>query len=313
MSEALDIREQQLRDELRRLSSDAPDERATTSFSGRLVRAQMERRAADVRAELDDLLDRRFVIRLINTRNAHSIDTNLLAQLLSRFQSAIHHVGWALRAGPGVEGEPPATITARTATQVLALAPGSFEIVLRGAALEMSTDEGSENELDSLLDTSLSQVLALAKAAAEDEFPDSLEQLTQELGARPTRRLSLWFKKLAENSLTADLIPAGHPENATTLTPAQSRALSEWLAHVQDSVERITVTGVLRVADDVRGRFGIEDAAGHLYEGKAAPELVQHKEIGAEYIAEVQTTVTVGQHTGARTERYQLVSLNAVT
>ena len=55
MSSDTDLREQQLRSELRRLR----DEPA----SDRLVQAQMQRRANDLREELEGLVDRRLVVR----------------------------------------------------------------------------------------------------------------------------------------------------------------------------------------------------------------------------------------------------------
>lgn len=310
MSEETDLREVQLRDELRRLEAMDLNEEAASTFTGQLVQAQTDRRLSDIRQELNALRDRHLEVRLVDPRDGHAVDTGLLGQILRRFQSSLDYIGWALRAGPGIEGDPPTFITRRTSTEVLALPTGSFKIVLRGTTLELDymSDE-TRDELSSLLEESLGRILALARAGEMDEFPDSLEELTHELGAQPTRRLSLWFKKLADNSLTTSLTPAADPRQTVTVTPPQARAISEWLAHVQDTVENITVRGVLRIADEVRGRFGIEDAAERLYEGKAAPELVQHKQIGAEYVASVQVTVRYSDHTGARRETYTLLSL----
>jgi hypothetical protein len=314
MTDHLDLRESQLRSQIEqqeRILQALPDDE---TFSTSVVRNQTVALVQDLRAELEELRDERLVVRLRDeTRDRLAIDTALLGQILTRFQSALTYIGWALFSGPGIEGNPPATLARRTSTEVVAFAPGSFKIAMRKAHLQLpfATAPASDGT-SQLLEQSVETLFALLSAAAEGEYPEELEELAEQLGAEPARRLALLFKKLAAKALTTEVTWSLAPDRHTIVRPNQARMLASWLESVEERLGEVVIRGVLRSADDVRGRFGLQDEDEALYEGKAAPELLLHKEIGASYNARIQVAKSVGERTKVERQRFVLLSLDRV-
>src|SRR5215207_8529448 len=129
-------REEQLREEIsehRRFLASLPDD---DDFVSGIVRDQTERRIRFLSEELEAVTSKLLDLRFDDRLHSRAIQTSLLSNLLSRFQTALTYTGWALEAGPGIRGTPPSRIDRSTETEVLALAPGSFLVRIRKASLE---------------------------------------------------------------------------------------------------------------------------------------------------------------------------------
>jgi hypothetical protein len=295
------VREGQLREEIsqheRFLSTLDEDD----DFITQMTREQTEERIRFLNEELKAVTDKLLDLRFDDELHRTSMPTGLLAQLLSRFQSALTYTGWALEVGPGIKGEPPVGIDRSTETEVVALAAGSFLVRIRKSSLELDS---------SLLDNAVQAVLELADAGARDALNAELEERAQLLGREPSRRLALFFRKLQENSLTINFNWKGFPEREIEVDPVHAGNLGMWLEEVQQSIRELTVRGILKVADTLRSRFAIVDEAGRTYEGRAEPRHLAHVVIEAEYVADLQITTSVSDRTGASTDRITLLSLS---
>lgn len=257
------------------------------------------------RADPGALNEERLVLRFGVGSPEHALPTATLGLLLTRFQKALTYTGWALLSGPGIDGDPPARIERSTSTQVLALAPGSFEVPLSPQTLELPT----ESEGQDVLDKAISVVLDLAKAASTDTFGDEVEARAEELGRQPSRRLSLWFKKLAEHDLDTAFEWSSRPDLGVRVTSEQAGALSRWLSDVQERFSEITVTGTLAAADALKGRFAIVDDTEGEYAGKVASELLDREVIGKRYRANLQVRTLRSARTGVTRDSYTLLGL----
>lgn len=304
--DALAAREQQLLDEVAAHREFLEQHPEGATFSSRVVFQQIESRIDELETELEALRDEHFTFRLVHQgRESSAIDTSLLGYLLTKLQTALTYTGWALMAGPGVDGAPPVSINRQTSTEVVALAPGSFEVTIRKTVPELRV----EGEGTDLLDPALDAFLTLAEAAAQEGFDATVLDVASDLGGQSSRRLSQWFAKLADESMTADLAWSVAPERSVILRPTESRMLSEWLNSVQEKTAETVIVGVLRTADAIKKRFALETETGETREGKADPELLHGAEIDARYRARVRIVVSESEHTTAVTEKLTLLSL----
>ena len=98
-----------------------------------------------------------------------------------------------------------------------------------------------------------------------------------------------------------------------TLSPPSARLLADWLSEYEERLTEFEVVGVLRVLDTVRNRFGIEDIAGTIYEGKAPRVLLTGANVeGRTYRARIQRETRTAEHTGTTSDRLSLLSLTPV-
>jgi hypothetical protein len=294
-------RERQLRDEIsehRRFLSTLEED---GDYVTRMIREQTEERIRFLGEELEAFTEKLLDLRFDDRIHRRSMPTALLANLLSRLQTALTYTGWALEVGPGIRGEPPARIDRDTETEVVALATGSFLVRIRKSSLELDSH---------LLDNAIQMVLELAEASAGNALDTEVEEKAQLLGREPTRRLALFFRKLSESSLTTNFHWMGLPEREVEIDPAQAGNLGMWLEEVEESIGQMTIRGALKVADTLRSRFAILDESGRSYEGRADPNLLAHLEIEADYIADVQITTSVSDRIGASAERITLLSIS---
>lgn len=296
--------EEELRSEISAIEESLADSH-DDSFVAEIVRAQMERRLAELRARLDAALDRTIELRFSKrwSPGSHGLSTSLLASILGRLQTTLTYGTWAMKAGPSVAGNVPRSVERDAATEVVATPPGSFGLLMRKEELGLSDD----------FDKSVLVVFDLARAATREELDGDVEQLAQSLGPEATRRAELFFRKLAESDLDTDLSwQSGSSRRSLFLSKEQAGALSEWLAVAIPRIDTFDVIGYLRRADTINGSFRVESqATGQLFEGGSDPEVLAHAEMDALYKASIEETIRSAPHTGRSTSKYRLVALSA--
>jgi hypothetical protein len=155
-------------------------------FAVRLLREQNTIRSRQVETELADLVNSRLEIHLVPNERRHSVRTAVLGAILTRLQAALDYGAWAMEAGPAVAGYIPAKIRRMAATDVMAVAPGSVNVVVRKSELELSTS--FEDSVEAFLD--------LAAVGDSGSLWDEAASIAVALGGQSTRRLELLFKKL---------------------------------------------------------------------------------------------------------------------
>lgn len=292
-------REDDLRAELAVLQESIVDTRPE-DFIGALVFDQLCQRQAFVAEELRAAVNRELAIRFVDEANpaAHSLSTAVLGGLLTRFQTTLNYIRWAIEAGPGVHGEVPSGMVHSAATETVALSPGSFRVVLRKTDLELSTafDEG----IDLLLD--------VAECAHEILGDDAIDTRVADMGADAVSRLGKFFKRLASEGLTTEFRWQASVDRQVVVSAADAEYLAGWLSSAVADSQDLTVTGTLKMADSDTNRFAIEDGSGRRIEGRSEIDLA-HAEIEGAYRADLLLVRYKSRLTAGEKERVILKAL----
>lgn len=286
---------------------------ASGNPSAAFAAEQLNHRLAEIDDELAQIAEPHLDVRLVgDLTDRHSIPTDLLTALVGRFQKAMTWTVWALKAGPGVAGTPPAAVERSAAAEVYALAPGSFKLSLRRHDTSRDGHQEQLNTTDELFKKSLDAFVEIS-AAAESARYEAVEETVQQMGRSASRRVQLLFGTLAKSGTTAEFTWHADRVRQITVSPERADSLVQWLSAYNETRQVISVTGVLTVVDTERGRFGLRDAAERLYAGKAPVDLLTGGTVGVQYIAEIEIAERTGQHTGAHQELMVLRSLDPVT
>jgi hypothetical protein len=273
-------------------------------YTTKLVRNQMEARKTKIEDELLAANQRRIELRFIDQDNpaGHGLSTTLLSVLLSRLQSTVSYGAWSMVAGPGVQGNLPTSIERSAMTEVVAMPPGSFGLVLRK----------KDNDFAQEFDQSIDLLVDLLDAASLGRFDEGLESKAAQLGKEASRKFELLLKKIASESLDTDF-SWNNPDSRrdVLLRSSDAMLLSQWLAQVSPEVETVEVVGYLRRADSTNGSFKIElKASGEMIEGVGDVAMLTHTEIDALYTAQIEHLVQRSPHTGRTTEKNRLLHLS---
>jgi hypothetical protein len=277
-----------------------------------LVEQQMRLYLAELSQELQAIERREIDIRVAgDLAEQHSLPASFFSHLITRFQGAFAWATWAYRSGPKVSGTLPTDVERSAALDVLALAPGSFRFALRRAPASAIAGEVQQDleTGDDPREKALDAIVAVLRGAAEQQFNEDVEEAVRDMGPRASKSLRLFARELGDRDASLDVFVRTEEPTYIVLPPDGARALSGWLAEVEDRLDEFEVDGVLRVIDSAHGRFGIIDTAEALYEGKAAPELLSGAVEGRSYRARIQSLRRVADHTGATTERLTLLGL----
>jgi hypothetical protein len=301
--------EAELADHTEYLRTPAPD-----SPAARLVRQQVQRHVDELVEKLK-LLDSRPLIFHVtgDAAQRQSLHAPFFSQLLSRLQSMLTFATWAYDAGPGVQGNVPVRYERMSSTEVFALTPGSFEFGVRKADGDL--DQAQWANLASLYDKAVGSLVDLTEAAAAHGMDEEQQEVVRTIGPEASRRLQLLMKKFAEEQATINLtLEAPDRRRRVTLEPADAKYLADWLSEYEAALDEMEVTGVLRVLDTVRGRFGIEDTTtGQLYEGKAPPALLSGANVeGGSYRARISVETHVAEHRGETSETLTLLGIEPI-
>jgi hypothetical protein len=290
-----------LREEIQWLEARRAQWPAADDPALRIMRAQDDRRVDWLHSELEAALSATLQIHLeAKLVKKPTIRTGVLGHLLSRLQSSLDYTTWAVHAGPGISGNVPASIRRAASTDVMALAPGSLDIVVRRSELALSSE----------FEQSINHVLDLADSGAQHDFGEVAEAVATSLGREPTRRLELFFRALSEEGIESDLHWRGRVARDARLTHEAAGDIAKWLASAEPATEEIDVLGQLIAADTESGRFVLEADAEQRWEGRAfPPELLHAKELNASYLARLQIVTLTSLHTGAKRQRAALVGL----
>lgn len=289
------------------------DQPRGADFSSQLVAMQTEQRLEEINQELFESQIPHLDIRMAGLLTERkSIPASLLTLVVNRLQSVFTWTAWAERFGPAVAGTPPASVERLAAADFYALAPTSFRFGLRPSTAPPDSAQESMNLGVGSWAGAAESVVAVLKAAERDSYDDGVAETLQTMGRGATRRLQLLAKTFADSASVVQIDwVSGEDRTHVELSPERSASFATWLSEFEETLDDYDVTGVLRVLDTVRGRFGIEDAAtGRIHEGKAASELLTGAEVNrGVYIARIQARIREVGPTGAATERLTLASL----
>lgn len=288
-----------LRSERQRLTEYLAGE-SSPNFSSQIVRMQSERRLQDVDSELAAQIAGRIEIRWSRASDPGSprLETSVLGTLLTRVQTSFNYLLWANESGPGVEGAVPASILRSARTEAVAIAPGSFTVVL----------EKSEPEISEAFDKSVSVVMDLLDAASVDAFGNDVEESVAGLGREATVRLEKLFRRMHVEGLRFNMDWHRRGVRAASVTSDEAGVLAEWLAQVSPESNEIQVKGLLKMADSDSARFALEAEDGIRYEGRSDVDLA-HVEIEAVYEASLLVVTSRSSITRGASERVTLLAL----
>jgi hypothetical protein len=237
-------------------------------------------------------------LRLIDETDAgsHAITMSMLGNLLTRVQSTLNWALWSQESGPNVAGDHvPVSVERAAKTEVVALATGSFEIVVRK----------SESDLGHTFASSVDLILDLASLGDDRRFDDSMSAVVKKLGPEATRRAQLLFEKLAANGQHLDL-GWRNGGRRSFISSSSSGELSRWLGNYEEeSLVHSISDGIVRMVDE-NGRFRITDGHGSRYEGRSNVDLTGWA-VGDACLAEV--AVLTRRATSAQKIRYVLETL----
>lgn len=294
--------ESDLADELHRLEI-ALAETSGENFTAQMVRSQLTERRNELSQLLETARSRELEIRFVDpdAPSAHTLETSVLGALLTRFQTTMNYIVWALEAGPGVTGRIPVSIRRTAATEAIALAPGSFRVVLRSTELQVADSFG--RGIQTLLDVS-----SFTGDINDDE---EIEEQVADIGPQAVARLQKFFGRIAKEGLATSFVWRADGFREVFVEPYEAELIAEWLSDTVIKVTTTTIRGALRMADSDAMRFAIEDADGVRHEGRSEVDLSE-RTIDAIYDADVVLTTYQMRRTGALRERVSLLDLRAV-
>jgi hypothetical protein len=279
-----------------------------------LVRAQSERRLAEVEGELAELRYPPLDVRVAGeVTERHALPVPILRAIIGRLQATVTWIGWAIESGAAVAGTVPASIERATAAEIYALAPGSFRFGFRPSPdpNQIAGQATLDNVPPSpLYELAVTTIVAASDLAAHGNFGTDLEAQVKQMGPGAARRFQLLAKTLAEAKLRTEMTLWAREVQSVVLTPDRAAELGSWLGDYIEDHETITVDGVLSILDAETGRFAIRDAQEHRYAGSADAELLAGAAVeGEQYRAVLEITRRQSAHTAASKELTRLLSL----
>jgi hypothetical protein len=242
-----------------------------------------------------------------------TIVASVLGKALDELQGSIHALGAAIAGRTGERGILASRIVGETQFVVTGFIPGSFGVTLEAPLGPVQQSMFTDEPDLSLAERATDRLLNVLEIGSRADTNEPLVEELGGLGARPVNRLKEFAKHISDSEATVRLewLSPEVAERAVEMDRVQVHRLASHLASVEATESHQILQGWLGGASKIRGRFELQSEDGKLYQGTAAPDVIDELEryFNRRCIADVIVTVTRSTTTGKELERFYLVDL----